>query len=47
VLGRSVRKGYGESLEDKSEVLIKEKMYPQLDLWAKDAGNIANLLRGH
>ncbi|MCP4769667.1 MAG: DUF3313 domain-containing protein [Gammaproteobacteria bacterium] len=46
VLGRSVRKGYGESLENKSETLTKEAMYPQLDLWAADAANIANLVRG-
>jgi len=46
VLGRSVRKGYGESLENTSEVLTKEKMYPQLDLWAQDAANIADLVQG-
>ena len=46
VLGRSVRKGFGESLENKSETLTKEKMYPQLDLWAEDAANIARLLDG-
>ena len=46
VLGRSVRKGYGESLENKSETLTKEKMHPQLDLWAQDAANIARLLEG-
>jgi len=46
VMGRSVRKGLGESLENKSEVLTKEKMYPQLDLWAEDAGNIAKRVSG-
>jgi len=46
VLGRSVRKGYGESLENKTEVLSEEKMHPQLDLWAADAGNIAKLVKG-
>jgi hypothetical protein len=46
VLGRSVRKGFGESLENKSETLTTEKMYPQLDLWAQDAANIARLLGG-
>jgi hypothetical protein len=46
VLGRSVRKGYGKSLENKSEVMTTEKMYPQLDLWAQDAANIAHLLDG-
>jgi hypothetical protein len=45
-LGRSVRKGYGESLENKSETLTKEKMYPQLDLWAQDAANIAKHIKG-
>jgi hypothetical protein len=47
VLGRSVRKGYGESLEDKSDTLTKEKMYPQLDLWAQDAANIAKHIKGN
>jgi hypothetical protein len=46
VLGRSVRKGYGESLENKSEIMTTEKMYPQLDYWAHDAANIAHLLSG-
>jgi hypothetical protein len=46
VLGRSVRKGYGESLENESEIMTKEKMYPQLDFWAEDAANIARLLDG-
>jgi hypothetical protein len=46
VLGRSVRKGYGESLENKSDTLTKEKMYPQLDLWAQDAANIARHIEG-
>ena len=46
VLGRSVRKGFGESLENKFRDPKKEDMYPQLDLWAEDAGNIANLVKG-
>jgi hypothetical protein len=46
VLGRSVRKGFGESLKNKSETLTTEKMHPQLDLWAQDAANIARLLGG-
>lgn len=46
VLGRSVRKGRGESLENRSEVLTKEKLYRQLDLWAEDAGHIAKRVIG-
>jgi hypothetical protein len=38
VLGRSVRKGRAESLKNKSE--------GQLDLWAEDAGNVANRVIG-
>ena len=44
VLGRAVRKGLAESLEDKSETLTLEKMYPQLDAWAEDAANLARQL---
>lgn len=47
VLGRSVRKGFGESLENESETLTTEKMYPQLDLWAQDAANIAKHIEGN
>ena len=46
VLGRSVRKGFGKSVKNKSSEPTKEDMYPQLDLWAEDAGNIANLVNG-
>ena len=46
VLGRSVRKGFGKSVKNKSTDPTKEDMYPQLDLWAEDAGNIANLVKG-
>ena len=46
VLGRAVRKGFGQSLQNKSSELTKEHMYPQLDLWAEDAGKIANLVNG-
>ena len=46
VMGRSVRKGFAEELENESEVLTFEKLIPQLDLWAQDAENIARHLKG-
>jgi len=46
VLGRSVRKGRGESLQNKAAALTKEKFFDQLDLWAEDAGNIARRVIG-
>ncbi len=46
VLGRSVRKGRGDSLENQSAALTKEKFYQQLDFWAEDAGNVARRVIG-
>jgi hypothetical protein len=47
ILGRSVRKGIGDSLENRSETLTVDKVYPQLDLWAEDATNIADRLKAN
>jgi hypothetical protein len=46
VLGRSERRGRGESLANKADVLTKEKLYRQLDFWAEDAGHIARRVTG-
>ena len=45
LLGQTVKRGYGRSLENRSTTLTKDDLYPLLDSWVGDAGNVGRSLK--